>query len=73
MIDRYSDSLRGRDIRTLYNLKKSDSDEFFAVLSKLGLRLGVRLFPFEDLQDALIIAKPGRLKESNAAIRIAEP
>ncbi len=71
VIERYSENLWGRDIRTLYNLKRSDAEEFFAIVDRLGLKVGTSLFPFEELQDTLILAKQGNLAEPNAVIEIA--
>jgi propanol-preferring alcohol dehydrogenase len=67
-IENYSENLWGRDIRTLYNLKKSDAEEFFGIVNRLELKVGMSLFPFEELQDALILAKKGKLEQPNAVI-----
>jgi propanol-preferring alcohol dehydrogenase len=71
-IENYSENLWGCDIRTLYNLKKSDAEGFFAIADRLGLRVGTSLFPFEELQQALILAKQGKLKQPNAVLRVAD-
>jgi hypothetical protein len=34
--------------------------------------VGTSLFPFEETQDALILAKNGELKQPNAVIKICE-
>ena len=70
-IENYSENLWGRDIRTLYNLKKSDAEEFFGIVDSLELKVGTSLFPFEELQDALILAKGGKLEQPNAVIKTA--
>ena len=57
MIENYSENLRGRDIRTLYNLARSDAEQFFDIADRLELRVGTSVFPCEELQDALILAK----------------
>jgi len=69
-IEDYSQNLWGRDLRTLYNLKRSDAKEFFALVNQLELKVGVRSFSFEELQEALILVKKGRLGEPNAVIEI---
>jgi len=69
-IEDYSQNLWGRDLRTLYNLKRSDAQEFFALVDQLELKVGVRSFSCEKLQEALILAKEGRLGEPNAVIEI---
>jgi propanol-preferring alcohol dehydrogenase len=71
VIERYSENLWGRDIRTLYNLKRSDAEEFFAIVDRLDLEVGVSLFPFEELQDTLILARRGELEQPNAVIEVA--
>jgi alcohol dehydrogenase, propanol-preferring len=70
-IDGYSANLWGRDIRTLYNLKRADAQEFFDIVDQLNLRVGTSLFPFEELPEALIQAKQGRLPKPNAVIDVA--
>jgi hypothetical protein len=71
-IENYSENLWGRDIRTLYNLSRSDAEEFFEIVDRLELEMGTSLFPFNDLQDALIQARQGRLKQPNAVIKISD-
>jgi len=71
-IENYSENLWGRDIKTLYNLKKSDAEEFFGIVNGLELKVGTSLFPFEKLQDALILAKKGKLEQPNAVIKIVD-
>ena len=70
-IEDYSANLWGRDIRTLYNLKRSDAEEFFDIVDQLDLRVGTSVFPFEDLPDALVLVKQGKLPKPNAVIEIA--
>jgi propanol-preferring alcohol dehydrogenase len=71
-IEQYSDNLWGRDIGTLYHLKRSDAEGFFAIVSQLDLGIGTRVFPFEELQDALILARHGTLGEPTAVIEISK-
>jgi len=71
-IENYSENLWGRDIRTLYNLSRSDAEEFFDIVDRLGLEMGTKLFPFEDLQEALILARRGELEQPNAVIKISD-
>jgi hypothetical protein len=61
----------GRDIRTLYNLKRSDAEKFFAIVDQLDLRVGTSVFPFDELPDALVLAKQGKLPQPNAVIEVA--
>ena len=69
-IEDYSHNLWGRDIRTLYNLKRSDAEEFFALVDQLGLRVGTSVFPFEELPEALVLAKQGKLPQPNAVVEV---
>jgi propanol-preferring alcohol dehydrogenase len=71
-IEDYSENLWGRDIRTLYNLSRSDGEAFFDIVGRLELDMGTSVFPFQDLQDALILARQGRLKQPNAVIQISD-
>jgi D-arabinose 1-dehydrogenase-like Zn-dependent alcohol dehydrogenase len=71
VIENYSENLWGRDIRTLYNLTRSDAEEFFEIVDRLELRVGTSVFPFEELQDALILARQGKLEQPNAVIEIS--
>ncbi len=71
-IENYSENLWGRDIRTLYNLNRSDAEEFFEIVDRLELEMGTSLFPFKDLQDALILVRQGRLEQPNAVIKISD-
>jgi propanol-preferring alcohol dehydrogenase len=70
-IEDYSENLWGRDIKTLYNLKRSDAEEFFETVDRLDVEMGTSLFPFQDLQDALILARQGKLEQPNAVIKIS--
>lgn len=70
-VEEYSGNLWGRDIRTLYNLKRSDAEEFFAIVDQLDLRVGASVFSFEELPDVLVLVKQGKLPEPNAVIEIA--
>ena len=46
--------------------------EFLDIVSKIDLNMGSQLFPFEELQDAMILVKNGGIKEPNAVIKIAD-
>ena len=69
-IENYSANLWGRDIKTLYHLRRSDAEEFLGVVDRLQLREGVSLYDFEELDKALIHTKQGKLDEPNAVIAI---
>lgn len=67
-IKNYSDNLWGKDIKTLYNVNKSESEEFLEIAGKNDMRMDKRLFPFDELQDAMIQVKRGGIREPNAVI-----
>ena len=66
----YSTHLWGRDLRTLYNVNRRDAEEFLGLARKVDLGLGVDVFSFTDLQDALIRVGRGELQQSNAVVRM---
>jgi propanol-preferring alcohol dehydrogenase len=71
-IENYSENLWGHDIRTLYNLKRSDAEGFFEIVDRLALEMGTSLFPFEEIPSALIQARQGRLEQPNAVIKVSD-
>ena len=71
-IERYSENLWGRNIRTLYNLNRSDAEGLFEIVDRLELEMGTSLFPFEELPNALIRAKQGKLEQPNAVIKVSD-
>jgi hypothetical protein len=46
-------------------------EAFIEIVDQLDLDVGTSVFPFEALQDALILAKHGEPEQPNAVIRIA--
>jgi len=74
VINDYSNNFWGRSLDTLYHVTKTDAEAFFAIVRDLGpeIRVGASIFPFEDLQDALIRVKHGELEQPNAVIQVAE-
>lgn len=67
----YSENLWGRDIRTLYNINRSDALEFLGLAARVPLALGVEVFPFEALPEVMIRVRDGKLRQANAVIRVA--
>jgi propanol-preferring alcohol dehydrogenase len=70
-IENYSENLWGRDLRTLYNVNAAEAREFLEIAGKIDLKMPRKVFPFEELQDAMIKVKKGQIKEPNAVIRIS--
>lgn len=69
-IKNYSENLWGKDIRTLYNINKSESEEFLEIAGKTNMTMEKRVFSFDNLQDAMIMVKRGAIKEPNAVISL---
>jgi propanol-preferring alcohol dehydrogenase len=67
----YSNNLWGRDIITLYNVKHRESGEFLNIANEIGIAMETRVFPFNQLQDAMISLKRGEIKEPNAVVKIS--
>ncbi|MBW1726250.1 MAG: alcohol dehydrogenase catalytic domain-containing protein [Deltaproteobacteria bacterium] len=72
VIENYTENLWGRTIETLYNLKKSEADEFLEIADRLKIKPERRIFPFEDLQDVLITVRHGKAKVANSVIKISD-
>lgn len=72
VIQDYSANLWGRDIKTLYNLKRADAEGFLDLAQRLDLEIGTSRFSFEELQDALILVKRGELKNPNAVVELTD-
>jgi len=71
IIEDYSENLWGRTIETLYNLKKSEADEFLELADRLKIKPERGIFPFEKLQDVLIAVRQGKAKVANSVIEIS--
>lgn len=71
-IKNYSGNLWGRDVKTLYNVKKGEGEEFLRIAAGAGIKMGRQVFPFEKLQDAMVQVKNGKIREPNAVIKVAE-
>ncbi len=66
----YSSHLWGRDIRTLYNVNRRDSEAFLKLAREADLSLSTEVVAFEELEDAMIRVKEGRIDKANAAVRV---
>jgi propanol-preferring alcohol dehydrogenase len=71
-INNYSKNLWGRNVKTLYNVKIHEAREFLDLVKNMDLKMKSRLFPFEELQDAMMLVKNGEIKEPNAVIKVAD-
>jgi len=72
VIENYTENLWGRTIETLYNLKKSEADEFLELADRLKITPERGIFPFEDLQDVLITVRHGKARVANSVIKIPD-
>jgi propanol-preferring alcohol dehydrogenase len=71
VIENYSENLWGRTIETLYNVKKSEADEFLVIADRLKIKSEKGVFPFEKLQDVLIAVRHGKARVANSVIQIS--
>ena len=71
VIENYSENLWGRTIETLYNVKKSEADEFLEIADRLQIIPERGVFSFEELQDVLIAVRHGKAKVANSVIEIS--
>jgi alcohol dehydrogenase, propanol-preferring len=69
-IKNYSHHLWGRDIKTLYNVKKSQGEEFLRIAAQENIQMGRQVFSFQDLPEALIEVKEGKIIHPNAVIKV---
>ena len=69
-IEQYSASLWGRTIKTLFQLRQTEAKEFIALVNELDLQPGVTLFPFDEVDEALILTKQNKLEQANAVITV---
>jgi len=69
-IQSYSDNLWGKDIRTLYNVNKDEAQEFLNIVKETDMKTGKHVFNMDELQDAMIQVKKGKIKEPNAVISL---
>ncbi|MBN1472497.1 MAG: alcohol dehydrogenase catalytic domain-containing protein [Syntrophaceae bacterium] len=69
-IKNYTQNLWGRDIRTLFNINRADSEEFLRIAGKTDMKMGRQVFDFEELQEAMIQVKKGEIDQPNAVIKI---
>ena len=66
----YSTHLWGRDLRTLYNVNRRDAKDFLGLAKEMELGLEVDVFSFPDLQEGMIQVREGRIRHSNAVVRM---
>ncbi|MCK4646521.1 MAG: alcohol dehydrogenase catalytic domain-containing protein [Candidatus Aminicenantes bacterium] len=71
-VKNYSKNFWGRDVRTLYNVIKTEGQEFLSIAGKTNIRMGRQVFFFEELNEAMILVKKGKIEEPNAIIKVAD-
>jgi len=52
-------------------VNKDEAQEFLKIAGETGIKMGRRVFCLDELQDAMIQVKKGRIKEPNAVIRFS--
>lgn len=60
-----------RSIISLAHITRKDCIEFLQLVNKIKLKASIEVFPFEDMQEALIKVKHGKVN-GNAIIQIAK-
>ena len=60
-----------RSIISLAHIARKDAIEFLQLANKITLKAPIEVFPFEELQEALIRVKHGKVN-GNAVIQIAK-
>jgi len=60
-----------RSVISLAHITRQDCIEFLQLASEINLKTSIEVFPFEDLPEALIRVKHGKV-HGNAVIQIAE-
>ena len=63
-------NLWGRNIKTVYNVRRSTSLEMLKLARKIDYRIEKRIFDFEELQDAMIMNRQGKVKELTSVLKI---
>jgi propanol-preferring alcohol dehydrogenase len=58
-----------RSVKSLANITRGDGKEFLDIVTKIGIKTEIEVFPFDDLLEALILTKDGKVN-GNPVIRI---
>ncbi len=69
-VKNYSTNLWGRNIKTLYNVNRRDANQFLDIVRKIDMRIPIKVYEFDKLQQAMIAMKRGELEELVAVLKI---
>ena len=69
-IKNYSKNLWGRVIKSLYQVRRDYGNEFLEIAREMKLTMPIKVFDFEELQDAMIMMKKGELNALNGVLKI---
>ena len=69
-IGRY-ENLWGRTIKTVYNVKRSTSRAMVELAKRIDMSIEKRVFGFEELQDAMIEFRKGRIEEMTSVLKVS--
>ena len=58
-----------RSVKSLANITREDGKEFLDIAAKIGIKTEIEVFPFDELPEALILTKGGKVN-GNPVIRI---
>ena len=62
--------LWGRNIKTIYNVRRNSAYKLFELAKKIDLSIEKRIFKFEEIQDAMILVRKGQVEEMNSVAKI---
>lgn len=60
-----------RSIKSLANVTRQDGVEFLRIAERIQIKTEIEVFPFEKLQDALVLTKNGKVR-GNAVVKLAD-
>jgi hypothetical protein len=70
VVENYGEDLWGKDIRTVYNIRRSTIMNMLNLARKVDFSIEKEIFDFEELQDAMIEVRKGKLDKMTAVVRI---
>ena len=71
VVENYGEDLWGRDIRTVYNIRRSTIKNMLNLARKIDFSIEKEVFDFEELQDAMIAVRSGKLDKMTAVVRVS--
>jgi len=69
-INNYTLNLWGRNIKTVYNVRRDVAYELISLTKKINLEIEKRIFKFEEAQEGMILVRKGEVKEMTSVLRL---